>query len=121
MSLSGTDPSVSVAPRPTRCPQVGEPRGYLDAREKLEKHGERSLSNTELLALARGTGSRVENAMRLAENLLRKYGFEALSHLSLSEWQSNRGIGLVRACRLRAIFEFGRRAFSPKDDERPAL
>jgi len=90
-------------------------------REKLRKHGERTLSNSELVAVALGSGTRQENVQKVADRLLRKYGFEALSNLSLNEWQSNRGIGPVKACRLKAIFELGRRAFSPKDDERPAL
>ena len=121
MSSSGSDPSMSGEPRLLRCPRVGEPSGSHDVREKLRKQGERALSNTEIMALALGVIGRTENAMKLADGILRKYGFEALSSLSLSEWRSNRGVGQVQACRLKAIFELGRRAFSPKDDERPAL
>jgi len=72
------------------------------------------MSNTDLLTLVLGSS-------RIADAILRKYGFEALPNLSLSEWQSNTGIGPAKACRLKAIFEVGRRAFAPKDDERPSL
>ena len=96
------------------------PRG-LQPREKLRKHGERSLSNSELMAVALGSGTRSVNVLKIADGLLRKYGFDALPNVSLEEWRSNRGIGLVKSCQLKAFFELGRRAFAPKDDERPSL
>lgn len=96
------------------------PRG-LQPREKLQKQGERALSNSELMAVALGSGTRAENVIRIADGLLRKYGFDALANLSLGEWKSNRGIGTVKACQLKAFFEMGRRAYAPKDDERPSL
>jgi len=96
------------------------PRG-LQPREKLARQGERALSNSELMAVALGSGTRSANVVKIADALLRKYGFEALPNLSLNEWASNRGIGQVKACQLKAFFEMGRRAFSPKDDERPSL
>jgi len=73
------------------------------------------------MAVALGSGTRTENVVKIADGLLRKYGFDALCNLSLEEWKSNRGIGLVKACQLKAFFELGRRAFAPKDDERPSL
>jgi DNA repair protein RadC len=96
------------------------PRG-VQPREKLARQGERSLSNSELMAVALGSGTRSENVVKIADGLLRKYGFDALSNLSLEEWKSNRGIGTVKACQLKAFFELGRRAYAPKDDERPSL
>lgn len=96
------------------------PRG-LQPREKLQKRGERALSNTELLAVALGSGTTSAGVMKVADAVLRKYGFDALPGLSLGEWRTNRGIGPVKACQLRAVFELGRRAFAPKDDERPSL
>lgn len=96
------------------------PRG-LQPREKLIRKGERALSNSELMALALGSGTKSMNVMRVADAVLRKYGFEALPNLSLAEWRSNRGIGQVKACQLKALFEMGRRAYAPRDEERPAL
>lgn len=96
------------------------PRG-LQPREKLQKQGERALSNSELMAVALGSGTRAQSVIRIADGLLRKYGFDALANLSLTEWKSNRGIGTVKACQLKAFFELGRRAYAPKDDERPSL
>ncbi len=99
------------------------PRG-LQPREKMMKggdHGERALSNSELMAIALGSGTREENVLRIADGLLRKYGFDALPNLTLREWMSNRGIGRVKACQLKAFFELGRRAFTPGDEDRPSL
>ncbi len=96
------------------------PRG-LQPREKLQKQGERSLSHSELMAIALSSGTRASNVVKIADGLLRKYGFDALPSISLKEWQTNRGIGLVKACQLKAFFELGRRSFAPKDEERPAL
>ena len=96
------------------------PRG-LQPREKLIKSGERALSNSELMALALGSGTKGENVLRIADGLLRKYGFDALPNLSLKEWMTNRGVGEVKACQLKAFFEMGRRAFAPRDDERPSM
>jgi DNA repair protein RadC len=96
------------------------PRG-LQPREKLQKQGERSLSHSELMAIVLGSGTRAINVLKIADSLLRKYGFDALPNISIKEWQTNRGIGLVKACQLKAFFELGRRSFAPKDDERPAL
>jgi len=107
--------------RAPRCPRVSDKTTARDPIEKLQKHGERALSNVECLALALGAGPRRENVLKTAEKLLRKYGFQALQNLSLEEWQSNASVGPGKACRLKAIFEIGRRAFAPKDDERPAL
>ena len=96
------------------------PRG-LQPREKLQKHGERALSNSELMAIALGSGTRQRNVVKIADALVRKYGFDALANLPLDEWRANAGIGLVKACQLKAAFEMGRRAFAPKDDDRPSL
>jgi DNA repair protein RadC len=89
----------------------------LQPREKLARLGERALSNSELLAVILGTGTREENVLKIADSLLRRYGFERLRDLSLKEWASNRGIGRVRACQARAVFELGRRAWAPKKEE----
>lgn len=96
------------------------PRG-LQPREKLSRQGERALSNSELMAVVLGSGTRARSVVRIADALLRKYGFDALPNLSLDEWRTNGGIGTVKACQLKAAFELGRRAFSPRDDDRPQL
>lgn len=127
--LTGRSPLTEVSePTPAQpeyrmpqAPETDKAAGSFRVREKLTKLGERAVSNTDLLALAVGPDTPNENARKTAERLLRKYGFDALSNLALTEWRSNRGIGPARACRLKAIFELGRRAFAPKEDDRPAV
>jgi len=89
----------------------------LQPREKLARLGERSLSNSELMAIILGTGTRSENVLKIADAILRRHGFESLPSLTLDEWASNRGVGRVRACQAKALFELGRRAFAPKRDD----
>ena len=111
-------PEVSVCEPAVRVSDL--PRG-LQPREKLLKAGERALSNTELMAIVLGSGTRAANVVKIADALMRKYGFEALPGLSLDEWRANKGIGRVRAIQLKAIFEMGRRAHSPRDEEKPVV
>lgn len=89
----------------------------LRPREKMARLGERALSNSELLALLLGSGTRQANVLRLSEAVLRRYGFARLPGLSLEELTGNRGIGTAGACRLRAAFELGRRAWAPRAEE----
>ena len=89
----------------------------LQPREKMARLGARALSNSELLAIILGTGTRSENVLKIADGLLRRYGFEKLKELTPDEWATNRGIGRTRACQAKAIFELGRRAWAPKHEE----
>jgi len=89
----------------------------LQPREKMAALGERALSNSELVALLIGSGTRSENALKIADVVVRRYGFERLPGLGLDEWVRNRGIGRVRACQVKAAFELGRRAYAPKREE----
>ena len=98
---------VLVAPRPTRLqdlePAIARPR------EKMLKYGPRALTNTELLAVVLGNGVEGENVLRVAEDLMRRHGAEALPDLTLQGWRSARGIGTVKACQMTAAFELARR------------
>ena len=71
----------------------------------MARLGERALSNSELLALVIGSGTREANVLRISGALVRRYGFARLPGLSLEEWAGNRGIGEAGACRIRAAFE----------------
>jgi len=89
----------------------------LQPREKLMRLGEKALSNSELVAVVLGTGTRAENVLKIADGLVRRYGFDRLPTLPLDEWASNRGLGRARACQAKAVFELGRRAFAPRRDD----
>ncbi len=82
-------------------------------REKLAKRGSQFLSDTELLAIIIGTGRRGENAVRLAERILKEIGgFSKLLEAALAEVSSLSGVGLAKGARIKASFELARRAFS---------
>ena len=50
-------------------------------REKLLKHGEKALSNAELLAILLRTGIKGQSAVDLARRILERFGsFRAMSH-----------------------------------------
>jgi DNA repair protein RadC len=89
----------------------------LQPRERMLALGERALSNSELMALIIGSGTRRDNALRIADGLMRKHGFARLSTLTIQEWASCRGIGLTKACQARAVFELGRRTFAAREEE----
>jgi DNA repair protein RadC len=98
---------AAVPPRPTRLQDIGPP--IARPREKMLKYGPRALTNTELLAVVLGNGVEGENVLRVAEDLMRRHGAEALPGLDLQGWRRSRGIGVVKACQMTAAFELARR------------
>jgi len=93
------------------------PPTVLRPRDKLLRFGVRGLSHAELLAILLGTGVRGQNVITIAEDLVSKYGAASLPSLSLKDWASNRGVGRVKASRILASFELGRRLAAPPADE----
>lgn len=80
-------------------------------REKLLRFGQGQLTNTELIALLLGTGSKGESAIGLAENLLSLDG-DGLLHLancSVEELSGVKGMGPAKASKLLAAIELGSR------------
>ena len=70
------------------------------------------LSDSELLALILGNGSKGENVIDLSHRLISTFGIEGLNSLSLAELTSIKGIGLAKASKLIAAFELSKRANS---------
>jgi DNA repair protein RadC len=72
-------------------------------RERLQRYGEQALSTTELLAVIIGSGNADDHALRLAEHLLITFeDLPGLSHASQQELTTVRGIGEVKAARIKA-------------------
>ena len=79
-------------------------------REKLLSHGAAFLSNTELLAILIGTGTREESAMGLAGRVISSAGgLEGLGCMGIDELSKIKGIGTAKASSLSAALELGRR------------
>ena len=79
-------------------------------RERLERLGERLLSTHELLAIALRTGSQHENAVGLAQRLLKTFDdLNGLAKASVRELCAVSGIGPAKATQVKASLELGRR------------
>ncbi|MCM8792771.1 MAG: helix-hairpin-helix domain-containing protein, partial [Candidatus Omnitrophica bacterium] len=79
-------------------------------RERLVKFGEEALSAQELLELILGRGVCGESVAVTAQKLLAQFGsLQKLAEASIEELSSIKGIGLAKACQIKAAFEIGRR------------
>lgn len=79
-------------------------------REKLLAAGEASLSESELLAIIMGMGTKNLNALDLARSLLASHGgLRHLKEASLEELIAHRGIGPAKGASIKAALELGRR------------
>jgi DNA repair protein RadC len=81
-------------------------------REKLLRHGEHTLSDSELLAIIIRCGSKNLSALDLARKILDKFKtFRNLSHTDCSQWEEFRGAGLggAKISQIKAAVEIGRR------------
>ncbi len=78
--------------------------------EKLEKYGEKMLSDAELLAIIIKNGTKEENSIDIANRiLLMSDSLKGLQTLSLAELKNIKGIGKVKAIQLKAICELAKR------------
>lgn len=91
--------------------------------EKLELYGEESLSNSELLAIILGSGTKEYSSVSLAQKVLALNNelsgneFRFLQNISLQELKKVKGIGRVKAIRLKSAFEISKRLSKPLNYE----
>ncbi|HEY3352739.1 MAG TPA: DNA repair protein RadC [Polyangia bacterium] len=79
-------------------------------RERLLAAGPTALSDAELLALVLGTGTPGHDALACGRAILRSCdGLDELEAASVIELTRLPGMGVARACRLKAALELGRR------------
>ncbi len=87
--------------------------------EKLEMYGEKSLSNSELLAIIIKSGTKEETSIDLAKNILnlnknsKNESLRFMQDISIEEFMSIKGIGRVKAIELKAICELAKRMARP--------
>ena len=82
--------------------------------EKLEKYGEKSLTNAELIAIIIKTGTKEETSIGLAQKILKlndceEKGLNFLRELTIEEFRKIKGIGNVKAIQLKAVCELSSR------------
>ena len=80
-------------------------------RERLLKYGVESLSLQELISLIFGRGIKGESVIDISQKLISTFGsLDQLSEASIEELKKIKGLGLVKACQLKACFEISRRS-----------
>jgi len=100
MELLSNEQSISIK----NWPKHERPR------EKLFRHGERKLTNAELLAILIKNGSKGKSALDLARMISNKFkSFREMSHADLSCWQGFKGLGMAKISQIKAAIEIGRR------------
>lgn len=79
-------------------------------RERLLKHGEQYLTDSELLAILLRTGTRGESALDLARRILYKFGdFRGMIHTDYRSWREVKGVGDAKIAQIKAAIEIGKR------------
>jgi len=78
-------------------------------RERFLTHGEKALSDAELMALILRTGTINENVVEMSNRLIKERGLDRLFDCSLKELQGIKGIGPNKAMQILAMSELGKR------------
>lgn len=80
-------------------------------REKMIAQGGSYLTDSELLAILIGNGSREENAVELCQRILYSVNHDlvSLSRLTINDLMKFKGIGEAKAVSIKAALELGRR------------
>lgn len=83
-------------------------------REKLKERGVESMTNSELLAIIIGSGSRGKNVIELAQDILKAYDNDVgmLLELDIYDLVKHKGIGYVKALIIIAAIELAKRGMS---------
>lgn len=89
-------------------PKIDRPR------EKLEKYGPEKLSNSELLAILLGTGTKGTNVVELSNKILKKFSNGDLACARIEDLMKVTGLGSAKASEIVACFELGRRLLQDK-------
>jgi DNA repair protein RadC len=91
-------------------------------REKLLRHGAAALGDNELVALVLGSGCKGAGALSVANDVLTtRGGVRGLARSAVGDLARLPGIGPVKAIRLVASVELGRRALAHSTSERTQL
>lgn len=92
-------------------------------REKLLRRGARALSDAEIIAILLGSGVQGQSVLEVARRLLLSvdHDLDALALWNVADFRRLKGIGQVRAIRLMAALELGRRRETSAGREKPEL
>ena len=89
-------------------------------RERLHRLGPGALSDAELIGLFIHTGVKGENAVQIAQRMLKEHnGLRNLSRCEIPELMATHGLGPAKAALVGAAFELGKRAAQEALREQP--
>jgi DNA repair protein RadC len=105
---------------------VGSIKSQLEdsrPRERLMTYGQQSLSNSELLAIVLGSGTRDYNVLRLAADIMNDCGndLNELSRNDYTYYMRYKGVGTAKAITIAAVFELARRRRDTPNADNPLL
>ena len=84
-------------------------------RETFDRIGAEQVHDKHLLAIILRTGMKGRNVLEVAEGLMREYGsLAAMSQATVEDLRGVPGLGPIKAQLLKAVFEIGRRAATPR-------
>ncbi len=87
--------------------------------EKMIMYGEKSLTNTELLAIIIKNGTKAESSLEIAQKLLNlDENLRFLQTISIEELVKINGIGKVKAVELKAVGEIAKRISKPLNTDK---
>ena len=90
--------------------------------ERLERHGAPALSDTELLAMLLRSGTKGQDVVTLAGDLIARAGSLAdLVKWSQKDFERHKGIGHVKALQLVTVMEISRRIIARGETTAPVL
>lgn len=112
--------SYPLPPPPLRIRDLGPDD---QPREKLLRRGPRALADAEIVAILLGSGVRGQSVLEVARRLLLSadHDLDALALWNVKDFQRFKGIGQVRAIRLLAALELGRRREASAMRQKPVL
>lgn len=90
----------------------------LKPRERLKRYGPKSLNDYELLAIVLRCGTKNNNVINLAVDIINKYnGVNNLANAKISSLSNIKGIGEAKAITLLAALELGKRCLSKNNNK----
>lgn len=82
------------------------------SREKLQELGVTNLTDTELINLILGSGTKQFPVATVSQRILKRFELSSLATINSSDLLTLNGIGQAQASRLLACIEFGKRLFT---------
>ncbi|MFL0195767.1 DNA repair protein RadC [Clostridium sp. WILCCON 0269] len=87
-------------------------------RERLFRYGPEALSNSELLAVILGTGTKGENIVSLSNRIIKNNGgLNGVFNSNLEDFTSVSGVGKAKAAKILAVVEMSKRFKSYRDGD----